>query len=472
MTLHTPPPRGADSDAGAAQPPDVILSDLRRTIATRRTRTLAWRLDQLRGIERLLTEEKSAIAAALADDLGRSEVEAYMGDIACTRTEASHARKHLKQWMRPRRRGLPLVQRPGRGWVQYEPMGAVLIIGAWNYPIYLSLGPLVGAVAAGNAAVIKPSELAPATSALLARILPQHLDPEAIRVVQGDGQTTQDLLAQGFDHAVFTGGTEVGKKVMAGAAATLTPVTLELGGKSPVIVLADADLDVAARRIVMAKLLNSGQTCVAPDYVLADAAIVGALVDKIVDTIVSFRSAEPDMSMPIVNARQFDRLVAMIDRTEGNVVFGGGSDRSTLRIQPTVVVGPPGTDAVMTEEIFGPVLPIVPVTSTDEAIEFVNSRQTPLALYVFTAAARTGRSVIDHISSGGAVINHVAVQCVVPELPFGGLAASGMGAYHGRWGFDAFSHRRAVVQKPAKPDPKILYPPYSERFVRFMRRFA
>ena len=462
MTLHTPPPA----------PPAVVLSDLRESIASRRTRTLAWRLEQLRGIERLLTEEKAAIAAALADDLGRSAVEAYMGDVACTRAEAAYARKHLKRWMRPRRHLLPLTQLPGRAWVQYEPLGAVLIIGAWNYPIYLSLGPLVGVVAAGNAAVVKPSELAPATSALLARILPQYLDSAAIRVVEGDGRTTQDLLAQGFDHAVFTGGAEVGKKVMAAAAATLTPVTLELGGKSPVVVLADADLDVAARRIVMAKLLNSGQTCVAPDYVLADAAIADELVDKIVNTIGAFRSAEHDPSLPIVNTKQFDRLVSIIENTEAKIVFGGGSDRSTLRIQPTVVMGPSSTDAVMAEEIFGPVLPIVPVQSTSDAIDFVNFGPTPLALYVFSSSARVARAVIDRTPSGGAAINHVAVQCVVPQLPFGGQGASGMGAYHGRWGFEAFSHRRAVVHKPARPDPKIMYPPYTARFVKFMQRFS
>ena len=354
--------------------------------------------------------------------------------------------------------------------MQYDPLGVALIIGPWNYPLYLSLAPLVAAVAAGNCAVIKPSELAPATSALLAELLPRYVDPEAVRVVEGDAATTQDLLAQGFDHALFTGGTEVGRKIMAAAAPTLTPVTLELGGKSPVIVAADADVDVAARRIAWVKLLNSGQTCIAPDYVLADQAIADELADKIVANIREFRSAEPVRSLRIVNQRQFDRLVSLISATDGKVVAGGGSDRSTLRIDPTVIVNPSPDDPVMSEEIFGPILPIVAVESLDFAVEFVNARPKPLALYVFTASSRRARDLIDRIPSGGAVINHVAMHCLVPSLPFGGVGASGMGAYHGRWGFETLSHRRAVLSKPAKPDPRMVYPPYTDRALKMMRR--
>ncbi|KUH69836.1 aldehyde dehydrogenase [Mycolicibacterium novocastrense] len=425
------------------------IADLRRATCDGRTRGLQWRLDQLRGIERLLSDSGSDIAAALADDLGRSSIAAHAGDVAPTLGEARYARTYLKRWMRPRHIRLPRAHQPGRSWVQYEPLGVVLIIGAWNFPIYLSIGPLVGAVAAGNAAVIKPSELAPATSALLARVVPEYLDPDAIRVVEGDGQTTQDLLAQSFDHAVFTGGTEIGKKVMAGAAATLTPVTLELGGKSPVIVAADADLDVAARRIASMKLLNSGQMCIAPDYVLAESTIIDDLVARIVANVAEFCSAAPDPLMPIVNERQFDRLVSLIDSTSGQVVLGGESDRSRLRIHPTVIVGPSATDAVMADEIFGPILPIVPMDSVDNAVDFVNSQPKPLALYVFTASERLGRSVIDRAQSGGAVINDIAVHCLAPQLPFGGVGASGIGAYHGRWGFEALSHRRAVLARPA-----------------------
>ena len=459
MTIHA---LGATDSAS-------VLADLRRVFASGRTRALEWRLEQLRAIERFLNEREPEIAAALAQDLGRSPAEAWLGDVASTKGEAAYARKHVKKWMRRRRESLPLAQLPGRAWVQYDPLGVVLVIGPWNYPLYLSLAPLVAAVAAGNCAVVKPSELAPATSALLARLLPQYLDAQAVRVIEGDAATTQELLAGGFDHALFTGGTQVGKKIMAAAAPTLTPVTLELGGKSPVIVAADADIDVAARRIAWVKLLNSGQTCIAPDYVLADRSIVADLVDKIVANVRDFRAGEADPGLRIVNQRQFDRLVSLISATDGKVVTGGRSDGATLRIEPTVIVDPSPTDPVMADEIFGPLLPVLTVDSIDQAVQFVNSRPKPLALYVFASGQR-GRDLIDRIPSGGAVINHVAMHCLVPALPFGGVGASGMGAYHGRWGFETLSHRRAVLSKPAKPDPRLVYPPYTERALNIMRR--
>jgi aldehyde dehydrogenase (NAD+) len=465
MVIQTPKERGTTTPDGGQ-----LLADLRRVFGTDRTRGLPWRLDQLRGIERLCDERETEIAAALADDLGRSPVEAWLGDVASSRGEAVYARKHLKKWLRRRRQSLPFAQLPARSWVQYDPLGVVLIIGPWNYPVYLTVAPLVAAVAAGNCAVIKPSELAAATSALLARLIPEYVDPEAIRVVEGDGQTTQSLLAQGFDHALFTGGTEIGKKIMAAAAPTLTPVTLELGGKSPVIVAADADLDVAARRIAWVKLLNSGQTCIAPDYVLADKKIADDLVAKIVANLTEFRSAEKDPSPRIVNQRQFDRLVSLISGTDGKVATGGRSDRAALRIEPTIVVNPSPDDGVMADEIFGPILPILSVESLDNAVDFVNARPKPLALYVFTSSAQRGREVINRTASGGAVINHIAMHCLVPQLPFGGVGASGMGAYHGRWGFEALSHRRAVLAKPAKPDPRLVYPPYTDRALKIMRK--
>jgi aldehyde dehydrogenase (NAD+) len=448
----------------------ALVAELRQIFATGRTRDLSWRLEQLRGIERLCDEREAEIVAALEEDLGRPALDAWLGDIASTKAEATYARKHLKRWMRRRRVSLPLSQLPGHGWVQYDPLGVVLVIGPWNYPLYLSLAPLIAVVAAGNCAVVKPSELAPDTSAVLARLVPEYLDPEAVRVVEGDAAVTQALLAQGFDHALFTGGTEVGKKIMAAAAPTLTPVTLELGGKSPVIVVSDADIDVAARRIAWVKLINSGQTCIAPDYVLADRSIADELVDKIVANVREFRSAEQDPSMRIVNQRQFDRLVSLISATDGKVVAGGGSDSAALRIEPTVIVDPSPTDAVMADEIFGPILPVLTVESAEAAVEFVNGRPKPLALYVFTSSSHRARTLIDRIPSGGAVVNHVAMHCMVPQLPFGGVGASGMGAYHGRWGFEAMSHRRAVLAKSARPDLKVMYPPYTETAIKIMRR--
>jgi aldehyde dehydrogenase (NAD+) len=447
-----------------------VLAQVRTVFNTGRTRSVAWREEQLRAIERMCEEREAEISEALISDLGRSAFEAWLGDIASTKAEAVFARKHFRKWMKPRRQNLPLAQMPGRAWVQYDPIGVVLVIGPWNYPFFLCMSPVVAAVAAGNGAVIKPSELAPATSELIARLVPQYLDPEAIRVVEGAADVTQDLLSQGFDHALFTGGTEIGRKIMAAAAPTLTPVTLELGGKSPVLVLPDADLDVTARRIAWTKLLNSGQTCIAPDYVLADRAIARELTEKIVATIAKFRADQTNASLRIVNERQFDRLVSLLATTTGKVVVGGGSDRSTLSIDPTVIVDPAPDDPVMAEEIFGPILPIITVGSTEEAVAFVNSRPKPLALYVFTASQDVGRDLVDRMPSGGAVINHIAMHCLVPQLPFGGIGASGMGAYHGQWGFEALSHRRAVLSKPAKPDPSLLYPPYTDRAMKILRR--
>ncbi|OBB17648.1 aldehyde dehydrogenase [Mycolicibacterium setense] len=443
-----------------------VVAELRRVFDTGRTRGLAWRRSQLESIERMCVECEPEIVAALGKDLGRDPAQSFLADIAPTKAEATYARKRIKRWARRVRVPMPLSLRPGRAWVDPQPLGVVLVIGPWNYPFYLTMAPIVAAVSAGNAAVIKPSEFAPATSALLAAIVPKYLDAEAVRVVEGDAITTGQLLSQGFDHALFTGGTAVGSKVMAAAADTLTPVTLELGGKSPAIVAADADLDVTARRLANAKLLNAGQTCIAPDYVLADAAIAAELASKIVMYMAEFRTSE---KLQVVNARQFDRLVSMLSATTGSVL-GGGSDRGGLAIEPTVIIDPSPSEPIMSEEIFGPILPILTIGSLDDAVAFVNSRPKPLALYVFTNSVSSGRDVIDRTTSGGAVINHAMVHCAVPQLPFGGVGASGMGAYHGKWGFDTLSHRRAVVFKPVKPDLRLGYPPYSERTLRIMKR--
>ncbi|GAB6919604.1 aldehyde dehydrogenase family protein [Rhodococcus erythropolis] len=445
------------------------ISELRRVFSSGRTKGIEWRLKQLDGIARLVTERENEIAAALAQDLGRSAVEAWLGDLTSTKGEVDFATKRLRRWTRPKRQRMPLNQMPGSAWVQYEPLGLILVIGPWNYPVYLTLSPLVAAIAAGNCAVVKPSELAPATSSLLARLIPEYLDPEAILVVEGDGQTTQELLALGFDHALFTGGTEVGRKIMAAAAPTLTPVTLELGGKSPAIVAADADLDIVARRIAWVKMLNSGQTCIAPDYVLVDASVRDTLVDKIVDALGTFQGDEPD-GMRIVNQRQFDRLAGYIAATEGVIATGGGTDRQALTIERTVIVDPNPDEPAMRDEIFGPILPVVSFDEIEEAVTFVNNRPKPLGLYVFTASRSLGRRLIDSIPAGGAVINHVALHCLVPSLPFGGVGASGMGAYHGEWGFQALSHRKAVLAKTLKPDFQVIYPPYTDRAKRILRK--
>lgn len=449
---------------------DEVLKGLRQTFAGGRTRDVDWRLDQLRALERMLVEREQEVVDALAADLGRSDFEAWFGDIASTKGEISHALKNLRKWVRPKRMHVPLTQMPASARLQYEPLGAVLVIGPWNYPVFLTLGPLVAALAAGNCVVVKPSELAPATSAMLAELLPEYLDGEAVRVVEGDGGTTQELLALGFDHAIFTGGTEIGKKIMAGAAATLTPVTLELGGKSPVVVTADADLAIAARRIAWVKLMNSGQTCIAPDYVIVEASVKDELVKELEVAIREQGVNESSAGRRIVNERQFDRLTGYLESTKGRAVLGGGSDRSALAIEPTVITDPDSDEPLMTEEVFGPILPLVSYDRLDEVVDMVNSRPKPLALYVFSGSRTVANDLVDQIPAGGAVINHLALHCLVPSLPFGGVGASGMGAYHGEWGFQAMSHRKPVLTKTFKPDLQILYPPYGDAARKLMRR--
>jgi aldehyde dehydrogenase (NAD+) len=452
--------------AGAA----ATVAGLRATFTTGQTKDAGWRIRQLRAIEQMLDEREQEIAAALAEDLGRPPAEAWLGDIASTKAEAVFARKHVRTWVKRRRVSLPPRSLPGRGWYQYEPLGVVLIIGPWNYPFYLTLGPLVAALSAGNCAVIKPSEHAPVSSRLLAVLVRQYLDAGAVAVVEGDAEVTQALLAQGLDHAFFTGGTQTGTRVMEAAARYLTPVTLELGGKSPVIVTRHADLEVAARRIAWVKLLNSGQTCLAPDYVLVERSARDRLVGALVEAVRAFRTGEPAPEMRIVNRQQYDRLVAMIENSDGKLVLGGRGDADTLGIEPTVIVDPGPGSPVMETEIFGPVLPVLTVDSLGEAIRFINARPKPLAAYLFTRSATERDRVLAEVSSGGAVINHVAMHCLAPQLPFGGVGPSGMGAYHGRWGFEALSHRKAVLAKPSRPDLSLVYPPYTQKKLKLLRR--
>jgi aldehyde dehydrogenase (NAD+) len=428
-----------------------------------------WRRAQLRAVDAMMTENEVRIADALERDLDRRPFEAWLADSASTAGEARYAAKNVGKWMRRRYRLLELAQLPGLGWVEYEPYGTVLIIGAWNYPFYLTLGPAVGAIAAGNTVVLKPSEIAPASADLMAELVPRYLDSDAIAVVEGDGAVSQELIAQGFDRVFFTGGTEIGRKVYEGAAPHLTPVTLELGGKSPVIVAADADLDVAAKRIAWIKLMNSGQTCVAPDYVLADATIRDELVAKIGDAVAAFEVGQTGKR--IVNQRQFDRLTGYLSATKGKVALGGGSDAEQLRIQPTVIVDPDPAEPAMQGEIFGPILPVMTVDSLDEAIGFVNSRPKPLAAYLFTGSRQVRERVIREVSAGGMVVNHLGFQVTTTKLPFGGVGPSGMGAYHGRFGFEEFSHRKTVMTKPTRPDVSaMIYPPYTERAWKLARR--
>ncbi len=475
MTTESVAPKTSESPTNGvptAQQVDIpgVVARLRKTFATGRTRDLDWRKRQLLQLQKLMEENEDKIAAALVEDLDRNPFEAYIADVATTAGEAKYAAKHVRRWTRRRYKLLEVPQLPGRGWVEYEPYGTVLIIGAWNYPFYLTLGPAVGAIAAGNAVILKPSEIAAASSHLMAELVPRYLDSDAIAVVEGDGSVSQELIAQGLDRVMFTGGTEIGRKVYEGAAPHLTPCTLELGGKSPVIVAADADVDVAAKRIAWMKLLNNGQTCVAPDYVVADAKIRDELVDKINAAVTKFTSDKPD-GVRIVNRRQFDRISGYLAGGDGKVTVGGRCDPSSLRIQPAVVVDPDPDGPLMQNEIFGPILPVITVKSLDEAIRFVNSRAKPLAAYLFTKARETRERVIREVPAGGMLINHIAFQVSTAKLPFGGVGPSGMGAYHGKYGFEEFSHRKSVLTKPTRPDmSSFIYPPYSKMAFKMARK--
>ncbi|MEU0497092.1 aldehyde dehydrogenase family protein [Mycobacterium sp. NPDC006124] len=466
MTTEAPaPPSSVPGAADVA----ATVARLRETFATGRTRDVAWRKRQLDALARLLTDNEPAIAAALERDLGRKPFEAWLADVASTVGEAKDAAKNVGKWTKRKHRLLERAQLPGRAWVEYEPFGTVLVIGAWNFPFALTLGPAVGAIAAGNTVVLKPSEVAPACSALMAELVPRYLDPDAVAVVEGDGSVSQELIAQGFDKLCFTGGTEIGRRVYEAAAKHLTPVTLELGGKSPVIVAADADIPVAAKRIAWTKLINSGQICIAPDYILADASIRDELVAKIGEAIATFEAG--NSGKRIVNARHFDRLTTALAATTGTVAVGGGSDATAHEIQPTVVVDPSLDEPLMTDEIFGPILPIITVQSLDDAIEFVNARPKPLAAYLFTKSKSVRERVVKDVSSGGMLVNHLLFQFSTAKLPFGGVGPSGTGAYHGRFGFEEFSHRKSVLTKPTRPDlTALIYPPYTEKAWKLARK--
>ncbi|MEE2703207.1 MAG: aldehyde dehydrogenase family protein [Myxococcota bacterium] len=446
-----------------------LVGRLRLTFESGRTRQLAWRRRQLEGLLAFADEQGDRLVAALQADLGKPELEARAADVGQITQEDKLALKKLNRWTRPERvGGLPIL---GRSFVQREPLGVVLIIAPWNYPVGLLLSPLVGAVAAGNAAVLKPSEITAYTSAALAELLPPYLDSDAITLVEGGVAETTALLEERFDHIFYTGNGSIGRVVMEAASKNLTPVTLELGGKSPCIVDKSADLSVTARRIAWGKFINSGQTCIAPDYILADETIESELVAELEKTVREFYGPDPKASADyarIASPRHHERLAKLLE--SGEIAFGGGSDAETRYIEPTVLRNVAPDSPIMSEEVFGPILPVLGVKDVDQAIEFVNRGEKPLALYLFTRDAETERRVLDRTSSGGACINGTILQIANSSLPFGGVGESGIGAYHGRFTFEAFSHRRAVLKRGFRFDLKLMYPPYSERKTKLARK--
>ncbi|AYN42905.1 aldehyde dehydrogenase family protein [Streptomyces dangxiongensis] len=431
------------------QPADVVAR-LRATFATGRTKSVEWRTGQLRRLRAMLTERGADLAAALHADLGKSATEAYRTEIDFTVREIDHTLAHLDEWLRPEPAPVPAhLGDDATAWTQYDPLGVVLVIAPWNYPAQLLLAPVVGALASGNAVVAKPSEVAPATSAALAELIPAYLDTDAVAVVEGGVPETTALLAERFDHIFYTGNGAVGRVVLRAAAEHLTPVTLELGGKSPVFVDRGTDLDVVADRLARGKFLNAGQTCVAPDYVLADPETAAALEAALVRAVEALFGADPALSPEygrIINERHFDRLSALLG--SGRVAVGGTHDRAARYIAPTVLADVDPKAPVMQEEIFGPILPLVTVAGLDEAIAFINDRDKPLALYVFSESDATRRRIAAETSSGGLGHGLPLAHLTVSDLPFGGVGESGTGSYHGRYSIETFSHRKAVLAKP------------------------
>ncbi len=449
--------------------PDLaaVRQTVRTTFDSGRTADLGWRRRQLEGLIRLVEENEKQLVDAMVVDLGKPRFEAWLTDLLTTRDEARHALKHLDAWARPTKHPVPTVTKPATAWTQPQPLGVALVIAPWNYPVQLLLSPLVGALAAGCCVVLKPSELAPASAKAVAELVPRYLDPEAVAVVEGGVDVTTALLAEPWDHILFTGSTRVGRIVMEAAARHLTPVTLELGGKSPTIVAADADLAVAARRVAWAKYLNAGQTCIAPDYVLVERSVQDRFTERLVDELGRLRDrAEPTS---IINADHLARLEGLLEGHGGEELLPRKTDPSSRTIAPVVVREPDPASPLMQEEIFGPLLPVLGVDSIDDAITFVRDRPRPLALYLFTASEDTERQVLERTIAGSVCVNHLVYQVAVPSMPFGGVGPSGMGGYHGKAGFDTFTHHKSVLRRPTRGDVSAMYPPYPPTVQKVMR---
>jgi aldehyde dehydrogenase (NAD+) len=448
-----------------------VFADLRTIFESERTMNLTWRAEQLTALERMMIECEQEILDALRSDLGKHALEAWSTEISYVAGDAAYCRKNLKKWAKRRKVATPMVGQPGKSWLQPEPLGIILIIGAWNYPLQLTLAGLAAAIAAGNCAVVKPSELAPATSELIARRVPEYLDSECIKVVEGSVPETTALLELPWDHILYTGGGNVGRIVMAAAAKHLTPVTLELGGKSPCVVMPDADLETTARRIVWGKFTNAGQTCIAPDYVLVDTDTENKLIPLLQKAITDMFGENPEASDSygrIVSDRHFERLAGFI--SSGEVEIGGQTNTETRYVAPTVLTGVSADSRVMQEEIFGPILPLVRADDLESAIRFVRAGDKPLAAYIFTKDAAAESRFLEKVACGSACVNDTMMFMTVHELPFGGVGPSGMGNYSGEYGFKTFSHMKAVMRRGWWPDLAIRYAPYTDKKFNMLRK--
>ncbi|XP_052660627.1 aldehyde dehydrogenase family 3 member A2-like [Harpia harpyja] len=451
-----------------------VVGRARAAFNSGRCRSLEFRMQQLKALERMVQEKEEEILAAIKADLHKSGHNAYGHEILGVLGELALAMDKLPSWAAPRPVKKNLLMMRDEAYICLEPLGVVLIIGAWNYPFVLIMQPLVGAIAAGNAVVAKPSEISENTAQLVADLLPQYLDRELYPVVTGGAAEMTALLTQRFDRILYTGNSTVGKIVMAAAAEHLTPVTLELGGKSPCYIDKDCDLAVACRRITWGKYMNCGQSCIAPDYIMCDPCIQSKVVENIKAALQEFYGEDvkssPDYER-IINKRHFQRILGLLEGQK--IAHGGEADEASCFIAPTILTDVSPESKVMEEEIFGPVLPILTVKSVDEAIEFINRREKPLALYVFSNNKKLIKRVISETSSGGVTGNDVIMHFFLSTLPFGGVGNSGMGAYHGKHSFETFSHRRACLIKDLKMEGmnKLRYPPSSQKKVDWAKFF-
>lgn len=458
---------------------EATVEAARQLFNTGVTKPLDWRLARLTAMNQMLIDHKDDFTAALAADLGKHPTEAWLSEIGFLTAEIAHTVKHLQDWLKPRKASVPLKFQPAAATIVLEPLGVVLVIAPWNYPIQLLLAPIIGALAAGNTVVAKPSEMAPASSAVLARWVPEYL-AGAVTIVEGGVPETTSLLDQRFDHIFYTGNGRVGRIVMSAAAKNLTPVTLELGGKSPVYIDDTVEMITAARRIVWGKFMNAGQTCVAPDYVMGTDSALAKLAKELPEAIEELYGAEPAHSLAfgrMINDAAFSRVAGLLamdlqEESGSALVTGGSTDAATRYIAPTVV-HVDAESALMEDEIFGPVLPLVTVESAQAAIEFINQRDKPLALYVFSEDAEVREAFTVQTSSGALSFGVPSAHLGIPGLPFGGVGESGMGRYHGQYSIDTFSHHKAVFDKPLSPDTmSLIYPPFGAIKKQVIKRFV
>ncbi len=452
---------------------ESTLLSLKNTFATGKTKAYQWRIEQLNGLMRLCKVHEKDICEALSLDLRKCYTEAYLQEVGYVKADIKHTLKKLKKWMKPRRVSTPLLAFPAKSFHQPEPLGVVFIMGAWNFPFQLVLAPLVAAIGAGNCALIKPSELTPHTSKLIANLIPQYLDSDAFAVVEGGKEVSTDLLKQRFDHIFYTGGEVVGKIVMKAASQYLTPVTLELGGKSPCIVDKECNLLVAARRIVWGKWSNAGQICIAPDYLLVHEDIKSEFVDTLKQVLLEQFGDDPSLSKDygrIINDAHFKRLLTYIETSQCDVI-GGKHDSDSRFIEPTLLVEPENSASVMQEEIFGPILPVISFSDHQDALDKINQGEKPLALYLFSGNDEVQQRYLLNTSSGNVCINDTMIFMSNSNLAFGGVGNSGMGRYHGQSGFDLLSNVKAVMIRPFILDVFIRYAPFNKFKLTLLKFF-